>query len=163
MCSFSPVRTPKLQLAAEQPSSRECWIPPKKGTPPPRAKDKPQQDGRRGEIAFRIKPLTSQRRSERSEKPCEQQDPETPTDTETELCLTVSCKGTGQRWPATGQGLWVQQTQVWHKPSRRRSPLTPPESCQNLHRTGETDSWKAQTDPWAHQDPRERSSDPTRD
>ena len=24
-----------------------------------------------------------------------------------------------------GQGLWVQQTWVWHKPSRRRSPLTP--------------------------------------
>ena len=25
-----------------------------------------------------------------------------------------------------GQGLWVQQTWVWHKPSWRRSPLTPP-------------------------------------
>ena len=25
-----------------------------------------------------------------------------------------------------GQGLWVQQTWVWHKPSGRRSPLTPP-------------------------------------
>ena len=24
-----------------------------------------------------------------------------------------------------GQGLWVQQTWVWHKPSWRRSPLTP--------------------------------------
>ena len=104
MHSYSPVRTPKLQLAAEQPSSRECWIPPKKGTPHPRAKDKPQQDGRRGEISFRIKPLTSQRCSERSNKPCEQQDPETPTDTETELYLTVSCKGTGQWWPATGAG-----------------------------------------------------------
>ena len=35
-----------------------------------------------------------------------------------------------------GQGLWVQQTWVWHKPSWRRMPLTPPQSCQNLHRTG---------------------------
>ena len=25
-----------------------------------------------------------------------------------------------------GQGLWVQQTWVWHKPSWRRSPLIPP-------------------------------------
>ena len=32
MCSSSPVRTPKLQLAAEQPLTRECWIPPKKIT-----------------------------------------------------------------------------------------------------------------------------------
>ena len=30
-----------------------------------------------------------------------------------------------------GQGLWVQQTWVWHKPSWRRSPLIPPKSCQN--------------------------------
>ena len=31
------------------------------------------------------------------------------------------------------QGLWVWG---WHKPSWRRSPLTLPQSCQNLHRTG---------------------------
>ena len=36
----------------------KCWIPPKKDTPHSRAKEKPQQDGRRGEIAFRIKPYT---------------------------------------------------------------------------------------------------------
>jgi len=30
----------------------------------------------------------------------------------------------------------------------------------NLHRTGETGSWRAQTKPCAHQDPGERSSDP---
>ena len=35
-----------------------------------------------------------------------------------------------------GQGLWLQQTWVWQKPSWRRSPLTPPKSHQNLHRTG---------------------------
>ena len=27
-------------------------------------------------------------------------------------CLNVSCRGTGQQWPAAGQGLWVQQTWV---------------------------------------------------
>ena len=30
MCSTSPVRTPKLELAAKQPSTGECWIPQKK-------------------------------------------------------------------------------------------------------------------------------------
>ena len=46
--SASPVRTPKLQLTDEQPSTGECWIPGKKDTLQPRAKKKPQQDGRRG-------------------------------------------------------------------------------------------------------------------
>ena len=36
-------------------------------------------------------------------------------------------------------------------------------SHQNLHRTGETDSWRAQTKPCVHQDPGERRNDPTRD
>ena len=62
-----------------------------------------------------------------------------------------------------GQGIWVQQTWVWHKPSYRRSPLTLPQSRQNLHKTGEKDSLRAQTKPCVHQDPGERSSDPTRD
>ena len=62
-----------------------------------------------------------------------------------------------------GQGLWVQQTWVWHKPSWRRLPLTPQYSCQNLHRTEETDSWRVQTKPCTHQDPGERSSDPISD
>ena len=30
VCSFSPVRTPKLQLLAEQLLTGECWIPPEK-------------------------------------------------------------------------------------------------------------------------------------
>ena len=34
---------------------------------------------------------------------------------------------------------------------------------QILHKTGETNSWRAQTKYYAHQDPGERSSDPTRD
>ena len=44
----SPAKTPKLQLTAEQPLTGECWIPPKKDTPCPRAKELLQQDGRRG-------------------------------------------------------------------------------------------------------------------
>ena len=79
-------------------------------------------------------------------------------------CLRVSCS---KVWVSSGltqgQGLWVQQTWVWHKLSWRRLPFTPPLSPQNLHRTGETDSWRPQTKPYAHQDTGERSSGPTRD
>ena len=48
MHSSSPARTPKSQLAAEQASTGEYWIPPKKDIPCPGAKVKPQKDGRRG-------------------------------------------------------------------------------------------------------------------
>ena len=89
--------------------------------------------------------------------------PRDPTETETQLCLRVPCGGTGQQGTVQGQELWVQQTWVWHKPSWRKSPLPSPYSHQNLHRTGETDSWRAQTEPCVHEDPGERSSDPTRD
>ena len=58
MHSPSPAGTPKLQLAAEHPSAGECWITPKKDIPRPSAKKKSQQDTRRGEISFRIKPHT---------------------------------------------------------------------------------------------------------
>ena len=148
----SPVGTPKLQLAAEQSSIGECWSPPKKGTPHPRAKEKPQQDDRRGKIAFRIKPLTHQRCLGGPNKPCA---PGDLTETEPDLPLNVWVSpaavwfSSGLPW---GQGLWVQQTWAWHKPSWRRSHLIPLQSHQNLHRTRETDSWRAQTKPGAHQD-----------
>ena len=87
MYSSSPARTPKLQLTAEQPSTEECWIPPKKDTPHPRAKEKPQQDARRAEIVFRIKPHTHQRCSEGSNKTL--YIPGEPTETEPDLPLSV--------------------------------------------------------------------------
>ena len=52
--------------------------PTKKRYPMSKAKEKPQQDGRRDKIMFRIKHLTYQRQSEGSNKPCVHQDPETP-------------------------------------------------------------------------------------
>ena len=55
MCSSSPVRTPKLQLAPEQPSTGECWILPQKDISCPVEKEKPQQDGRKGKIRFKVK------------------------------------------------------------------------------------------------------------
>ena len=50
----------------------------KKDTLHPRTKKKPQEDGRRDEIAFRVKPCTHQIHLEGSNKPCAHQDPETP-------------------------------------------------------------------------------------
>ena len=52
---------------------------------------------------FRIKPHSCQRHSEGSNKPCVHQDPET-TESEPELCLSVSCRGSGQQWAAAGAG-----------------------------------------------------------
>ena len=152
------------KFVAKQASPGECWITPKKVMPHPRAKEKPQQEGRKGEIAFRIKPHTQQRCLEGSNKTlCAPGDP-----TETELDLPLSVWVSPEEvWVCSalpqGQGLWMQQTLVWHKPSWRRSPLTPPQSHQNLHRTAETESWRAQTKPCAHQDPGEESSDPRTD
>ena len=128
MRSSSPARTPKLQLTAEQPSTGEFWIPPKRDTPHTRAKEKHQKDSSRGEITFRIKAHTCQRCSEGSNKAlCK---PEDPTETEPDLplsVLSVSCRGMGQQWPAAGSGaLGAANFWVWHKPSWRRSPLTPP-------------------------------------
>ena len=74
MRSSSPARTPKLQLMAEQPSIGECWIPPKKDTPHPRAKEKPQKDSRSGKIALRIKPYTCHDAWKAQTKPCVHQE-----------------------------------------------------------------------------------------
>ena len=88
--------------------------------------EKPQEDGKKDEIAFRIKLHSQQRRSEGSNKPCAHQDPE-PPQTLGQNCVWVSpMEVQVNRGLPQGQGLWVQQTCVWHKPSWRRSPLTTP-------------------------------------
>ena len=48
MRSSPPARSPKFQLAVEQPSTGGCWNPPKKDIPCPKTKKLPQQDGRWG-------------------------------------------------------------------------------------------------------------------
>ena len=55
---------------------------------------------------------------------------------------------------------------IWQKDWEPLGDLTLEASgiwLQNFHRTGETDSWRAQTKLCVHQDPGERSSDLTRD
>ena len=102
MCSSSAKKT-KSQLAAEQPA--EYWIPPKKDTHR-RAKEKLQQDGRRGAILFKIKSHTHQRCSEGANKTSCAPEPRESLHkrlSETSFeCLNVSCGGMGQHWSATG-------------------------------------------------------------
>ena len=72
--------------------------PTKKNTPRLRTREPPQQNGR-------IKPHNPQGCSKGSNKPCaHQRSHRDPTDTETELCLSVSCRGMGQQWPAAEAG-----------------------------------------------------------
>ena len=117
------------------------------------------EDSRRGKITFRIKPLSHQRHLECSNKPCVHQDPETPQRL-SQNCVWVSpVKVQVSSGLQQGNRHWVHQTWVCHNSSWRRSPLTPPESHQNWHRTGETDSCRAQTELCVLQDPGERISD----
>ena len=81
-------------IIAEQPSTGECWIPPKKDTSHSRVKEKPQQESRRGEIAFRIKPHTSGRHLEVSNKTLCPPGPRGPMETEPDMPLSgpaVTC------------------------------------------------------------------------
>ena len=56
MCSSPPVRAPKLQLAVEQPLTGGHWNPPKNDTPHPKTKQQPQLEGRRGAITMKLYP-----------------------------------------------------------------------------------------------------------
>ena len=84
----------------------------KKDTPGPRAKEKPQQDGRKGKIMFRIKPHNRQRCSEGSNKTLCAPGPRDPTGTEPDPLFSSGL--------LQGQKLWVQLPRshsLWHKPS----------------------------------------------
>ena len=68
---------------------------------------------------------------------CAHQDPKIPQRLRQNCVWEYPVEVQVSRGLPQGQGLWVQQTWVWHKPSWRRSPLTPTQNCQNLYRTGE--------------------------
>ena len=77
-------------------------------TPHPRAKGKPQQDGRRRETAFRNKPHNFQRGSEGSTTPClstKTQTPHRDWDRTVFWSPEEVWVSSGLLW---GQGLWVQ-------------------------------------------------------
>ena len=144
--------------------NRRMWDPLKKRHPMSKGKGEAPEDGRRGEVAFRIKPHTCQRCSEGSNKTlCTSGDP---TETEPDLSLSVWTSFVEVQVSSglpQGQGLWVQQTWVWHKPSWRRSPLTPPQSPQNLHTTGETDFWRHKQNPVCTRTQKKGAVTPPRD
>ena len=111
-CENSKIATRSWWLQS-QPSTGECWIPPKKDAPGQRTKEKPQQDGKRGEIMFTVKPYTHQRYSEGSNKALCTPGPRDPQ--------ILSQTGLWSVWmsPAEarlssglpqGEGLWQQQT-----------------------------------------------------
>ena len=96
--------------------------------PCPRAEEKVRQDRRGGETVFRIKPIPT-RDAQRAQTNLVHTRTQRPHRDKTELCLSVSCGGTGQQLPAQGHGLWVQQNWIWHKPSWRRSPMVAKRPC----------------------------------
>ena len=103
MHSSSPMRSPKLQLTAEQPSTGEYWIPPTKDTPHPRQRRSPNKMVGGAKSCLESNPIPARDTWRAQTKPCVNHDPETP-ETESDLCLSVSCRGTGQQWPAKGAG-----------------------------------------------------------
>ena len=76
--------------------------------------------------------------------------PRDPTETETELCLSVSYGDMGQQWIASGAGALDAVDLGTAYALLEEVAINPTYSRQNLHRTGETDSWRAQTKPCVH-------------
>ena len=114
MCSFPPVRTPKLQLTAEQPLTGECWIPPKKDTPHPKQRRSPNKTIGGGELFDLESNPTQARDAQRPQtKACAHQDPGKPQETEPDKPLSVWAApadarvSSGLLW---GLWLWLQQT-----------------------------------------------------
>ena len=124
----------KIATSCWKPSTWECSSPPKKDAPCPRAKETPQQDCRRGAVAFKIKSQTYQRHLEGTSKtlcaPELRERSSDPHERLSQTCLwvfecllwrhgsAVIChteRGSGCSRPGR-QG-------VWHKSSWRRSAL----------------------------------------
>ena len=125
----STVSMPKLHLSAEQPSTGECWIPPKKYTLCPRAKEKSKQDGGGYKITFKSNTMPTRDARRAQIKPCVHQDPGIPQETEPDLPLSVWVSPAEAQVSSglpQGQGLRLQQT--WEP--RHVSPTIKPRSRQ---------------------------------
>ena len=122
MYSSSPERPPKLQLTAEQPLKGECWILPK-NLPHIQGKSRGKMVGRE-KSHLESNPIPTRDARRHQTKFCVHQEPEV-SQRLSQTCVGVFCRGTGQQSPAAGTGA-LDAVDPWHKPSRRRSPLTPP-------------------------------------
>ena len=72
--------------------------------------------------------------------------PRDPTETETELCLSISCGGTGQRWPATGTVALGAANAGTTLALLEKVAINPTLELPELTQDWEIDSWRAQTE-----------------
>ena len=103
VCSFSPVRTPKLQLLAEQLLTGECWIPPEKIPHVQGQRRSPSKTVGEAKSCLESNPISA-RDTQRLKQTLCTPAPRDHTETDTELCLSISCGGMGQQWTPTGRG-----------------------------------------------------------
>ena len=87
--------------------------------------------------------------------------PSDPTETETELCLNVSCKGTGQQGTDAGAEALGAGDLGTAYAFLEKVTINPTIDLPELTQDWETDSWRAQIKPCGHHDPQQRSSDST--
>ena len=89
--------------------------------------------------------------------------PRDPAETETELCLSVCCRGTGQQWTVAGAGALgavdLGMAKALLEEVTINSTIELPELTQYRERRLLKDINK----PCVRQDPGEKGSDPTRD
>ena len=69
----------------------------------------------------------------------------------------------GHQWTAAGEGAVGAEDLGVAQVLLEEVTINPITELPELIQDWETDSWRAQTKPCVHQDPGERSSDPTRD
>ena len=89
MHSSSPVRTHKLQLAAEQPLTAKCWIPSKKVLHMQGQRRSPNKMVDGAKSCLELNPISTRDAQRAQTKPCECQDLGTPQETEPDLHLSV--------------------------------------------------------------------------
>ena len=91
--------------------SRRMLDPTKKRYARSNGNEKPQQEGRRGETAFRIKSHTCQRHLEGSNKPCAHKDPETPQRFSQTSLWTLECL-LRRHGSAGFNSMWIEKFQI---------------------------------------------------
>ena len=148
MHSSPPDRAPKLQLAVVQRSSGGRWNPPKRDTPRPKTKKQPQWDGRKGKITINSNPIPTYgwvtHRLEKSN-----------TKEVLELLWRFWTPSQASQSGYPGKALGIPRKSVLA--GQQHLIIGLPHDCgrQRLQ------SQRAETKFCMHQDPEEKSSDPT--
>ena len=133
MCSSSPVWTPNLQLAAEQPWTGECWSPPKKKISQFQGQRRsPSKTVGGAKLHLESSLILTRDAWKTQAKSYAHQDPDVPaTETEPDLPLIVWVSRAQVRVSVVCGGnrdwlwqTWITQRVAWA--SWRRSPLAPP-------------------------------------